>query len=171
MRIETKYKNQFTGEVTTFVTHRADTLNEKGYKFKTNNSQCRVFADSDLPEEFSVADTGRIYLMVKQHLEKDTNCLIKRSKHGNRHMAESDIWAALGLQERQAKALMFKMLDKGVLAKMDITSKNITVTQYYINPTYFIAGSRVSPSLYRMFSAWLDKDVPKWAQDQLRAMK
>lgn len=171
MRVETRFTNEYTGETTEKVAHRSEALNEQGYKFMIQNRQCRIFADIDLPPAFTPADVGRIYLLSKHYLEKDTNCLVKRTKRGKTHMAEHDIYKALGLQERQGRELVSKMIKKGVMARMKITSANTEVVQYYINPMYFISGARLSPSLYRLFATWLDPVLPVWAVLQLRTMK
>jgi hypothetical protein len=54
------------------------------------------------------------------------------------------------------------MTDEGILRKDD--------SIFYGNPLYFMASSRVSPELYRVWRDVLDPHIPEWAQKRYKEM-
>ena len=162
--------NEYTGQVTTSTTRFPEALDDEGYLFMIRNRQCRIFSEVQFPKALSYSDKGRIQNLSKC-IEKDTNCLVKRTKCGKTHMTEHDIYKSLDLGERQGITLLRKLTKLGLIAKVSIESKGIKTHKYYINPMYYIAGKRLSPALYRMFAEWLDPILPVWASIQLKQIK
>lgn len=166
MKVKKTVVSEFTGEVFESTKSYPDVFNDEGYLFWARRKQCRVFSEITLPEALSFADKGRLMNLVP-HIEKNTNCLVKRTKQGYEPMEFKDFEKAFDLGTRQAKALLIKLIETGVLAQVIISTKNDSSVKYYVNPIYYHAGKRITVELYRLFSKWLDPHLNPWVKELL----
>lgn len=161
-------QNEYTGEYSVQEFQFPDVLNDDGYLFMPRRNQCRMFGDFPLPKALNPAEKGRLLDLVA-HIEKHTNCLMKRSSKGKVAMSDLDIIKALGLKERQGKALLNKLMANGVLGFMSFDCGDAPTLQYYMNPLYMCATKRLSANQYRMFAKYIKPHIPQYVVEAFEA--
>lgn len=163
---ETKTYDLDTGEVlgdkkTTYTFWDDD----KGYRFRLTCNQSRVFTDVDYPRELSVSDLGRI-MFLQKYIQKDTNILVKRTASGYKALATREVIMIAGLKERQGKSFVKKLVDCGVLGRVDVNMENKKDYHYLFNPIYFHNSKYLNKYLYQAFKKWLDPYLSKWVKEK-----
>lgn len=162
---QTRLVDTRTGEVVKEgVTHFPAYFDEeKGYLLWPRKNFAKQFADIDFPKDMSMLDRGRMATLAKR-IWSNTNMLGYRS-HGQLRPYDVDgIGEAIELSPRYAREWVDKMVDLGVLARVDVTLCGNTETQYYVNPIYFCSSTRIPLNLYLIFRKSLDLHLPAWVK-------
>jgi hypothetical protein len=137
----------------------------KGYLFWARKSFAKSFIDVPYPKEMSKMDIANISILSK-HMWSNTNMLGYRGNGGAKPYDVVMIAKAIELKQRQTYSFIKKMIDLGLMAKVDIKTDNGLETQYYINPIYFFGGNRIPLSLYLIFRKQLDGVLPGWVRER-----
>ncbi|MCC5465556.1 hypothetical protein [Pelosinus baikalensis] len=138
---------------------------DKGYLFWARKSFAKSFIDVPYPKEMSKMDIANISILSK-HMWSNTNMLGYRGSGGAKPYDVVMIAKAIELKQRQTYSFLKKMIDLGLMAKVDIKTDNGIETQYYINPIYFFSGNRIPLSLYLIFRKQLDGVLPGWVRER-----
>lgn len=156
-----------TGQIMTDnVRHISSAFDDdKGYLFWARKSFAKSFIDVPYPKEMSKLDIANMSILAK-HMWSNTNMLGYRGNGGARPYDIPMIAKAIDLKQRQTYAFIKKMMDLGLMARVDIKTDSGIETQYYINPIYFFSGSRIPLSLYLIFRQQLDSVLPGWVRDR-----
>lgn len=77
----------------------------------------------------------------------------------------------LEVSHRSVYRFIKRMMDLGMMAKVEIEVENKIHTQYYLNPLYFNDGRHIPLSCYLIFQEQIDRYIPKWAQDKYAEMQ
>ena len=138
---------------------------DKGYLFWARKSFAKSFIDVDYPKAMSKMDIANISILSK-HMWSNTNMIGYRGSGGAKPYDVLMIGKAVDLKQRQTYSFIKKMMDLGLMARVDIKTDSGIETQYYINPIYFFSGSRIPLSLYLIFRQQLDSVLPGWVRDR-----
>lgn len=136
---------------------------EKGYLFRAKNYFVKTFTDIHLSEFVkNKTDFANLHLLA-ENIYKDTN-MIAIKKNGNVYPAGiADIAMLIGLCERRTKSFIERMMQKGIIAKSIVNTKERIEIQYYLNPIFFMSNKYLSPHLFVLFRDQLKPFLKDWA--------
>ncbi|MES0334747.1 MAG: hypothetical protein SFH39_00095 [Candidatus Magnetobacterium sp. LHC-1] len=136
---------------------------DKGYLFKANAYQKRMYNDITLSTVISDRlDYARVHLLAER-IYKDTNTIAVRVNTRKIRMADiEDIAKIIELSIKKSREFINRMKKLHVIAeRIDIVGSTAQ-TKYVLNPLYFNCKKYISPDLYFLFQRSLDKHLPKW---------
>lgn len=150
-------------EKTTFFPPKFDP--DKGYLFWTHSSGARVFSNVPYPNGMSKADIGNLAILGKNIWSK-TNLLGKKKRGDVHPYSVKEIGEILDLSEEQAERFLKRAFKFGVIKPIPVPFGDCVEIQYYMNPLYYFAGSRLSPNLYLLFRKELDAHLQPWVKEE-----
>jgi predicted transcriptional regulator len=100
--------------------------------------------------------------LLAESLYKDTNMIYYKRNKKYYPADIDDIATIIGLNQRNAKDFISRMMQLGIIAKVIVNSQESIQIQYYVNPLYFNTAKYLSPSLYMLFYKQLNKHLPDW---------
>lgn len=167
MRKIEKIVNEKTGEVLKnnikFVTASFD--DEKGYLFWARKSFAKSFVDVPFPKQLTHAEIGKLTILAKC-IWSNTNMLGYRGSGGVKPYTEEMIAKQIGLCGKRGRQFISKMMDLGIVRKVDVIGGENVDTHFYINPLYFFSSNRIPLNLYLLFRDQLDGVLPEWVKQR-----
>ena len=162
---EKRFIDEQTGEVTTQASNRVVYIDsERGYLFFLNKNKIVSFEGFDLPDDLSNIETGMMYRLAKK-THHATNLISYESHNRIKPATISTMCKYLDLSERRGKIFVNKMIKKRIIGRINVRIGDDTVTQYYINPIYFMNGKWLNANLYFLFQEDLDRVLPEYAKE------
>ena len=170
-RYEKRYIDESTGAVVNQKTRRVVYLDaDKGYLFFLNKNKVVSFEGFDLPDNLTNAEAGMMYRLAK-HTHKSSNLISYKSSNTVKPANIVQLSKYLSLSDRRTRIFINKMIRERIIGKVNIKIGNDLVTQYYINPVYFLNGKWLSSNLYFLFQKDLDAFLPSYARDFFQSQK
>jgi len=162
---ETRYIEEETGELRgKNVRYIASSFDEeKGYLFWARKGFAKSFLDIDFPPETTMKERGQMATLAKK-IWSNTNMLGYRGNGGIRPYNEKQIGEVIELKEYQAKKFVRKMIDLGIMAKVNVEAGEKKEVHFYVNPIYFFSSNRIPLNLYLIFRNQLDCYLPDWVK-------
>lgn len=144
---------------------------EEGYLFWNRKNAVKSFEGVEYPESMNDMEVGRLARLSKKIWAK-TNMLGYRGNGGVKAYDDEGISKVLGVQIRQGRAFIKKMMDLGIMAKVVIeTDGSKKEFQYYLNPIYFFSSNRIPLNLYLIFKDQLDTVIDDWVKESYNIKK
>jgi hypothetical protein len=143
---------------------------EKGYLFQNQTRFIKTFQDTPLPESTTKPDIASLFLLSKE-IYADTNMIGYRGYGGVRPMTISQMAKVIRDTDRHTVSFLGRMIGTRVMARVEVTVGDETVTQYYFNPIYFFSSTRLSRNLYLLFQKDIDYVIPEYAKQKFRLVK
>lgn len=134
---------------------------EKGYLFWHRKNFAKTYQDVPFPDSMSVMDIGRMTLLSKK-IWSNTNMLGYRGNGGVKPYTVEQLGMIIGCGPRQAHRFVARMIELGVMARVETKVEGSREVQFYINPVYFFSSNRVPLNLYLIFRKQLDAVLPWW---------
>lgn len=141
-----------------------------GYLFKPNSTCIKSFPGFSLPDDLSDTDTARMYRLSFATHSK-SNLIYRRSGNNIKPQSKQDIARYLGVSPRQGVEFVNRMLNRGILGKVDVTVAERTDTHFYVNPIYFFNGKWLSHNLYFIFKNELDSVLQPWVVEEFNKVE
>ena len=139
-------------------------FNDDGYIFRSNATSVRFSVNLPLDDIVdNINDELAVYRLAKKMYKKDTNMICYHKNHKVYPADVKQISEYIGRVEWRTKEFLKSMVEKGVIAKASIEVEAEKFTCYYINPMYFLNGTRIPHNLYILFRTQLDKRLPGYA--------
>lgn len=139
-------------------TYKAPFEDDEGYLFWNKKNFTKSFNDVEYPSELTDSELGKLTRLTKK-VYSDTNMIAYRGNGGRiKPYTDEKISELLGLQLRQGKRFLNKMVKLGIICKYN----NRGITEYYFNPLYYFSNKRISLDLYLKCKEQLDKVLDDW---------
>lgn len=132
----------------------------RGYNFRYKSLSIKSYLDIPLPDVFTDSELGKIF-RLSRCIYADSNMLGRRTKSGIRPYTHADIIKVFGVQERQGRALLKKLIDNKVIRRMEFVNQGKRECQFYFNPLYFFSGKYLNLNLFILFQDLLADNLPE----------
>lgn len=123
----------------------------KGYVLDNNVKTVRIRTGRLPLAEMNGEDRSKLLILMQQ-IAADNRLV--RLDRPNKGMEPKHIAELLGLSLSRTYVYLRKMVALGILKQHD--------DEYYANPLYLMASTRLSPDLYRIFETELKPVLPDW---------
>lgn len=157
MKKRTEYTNEKTGEVYYSDNSYCDNIfTEEGYLFWCQKSQSRQFRDVPLPN-ISYEAKGIFADMCRHYLKNGDNLLEVKDGRAWRPFTLKDLSVMLGKSDKQTKRWMNLFLSNRMVCTISLKIGEETREWFVVNPLYYIAGKRLTYTMYKLFKKELDE--------------
>ena len=143
---------------------------EKGYLFWNKSSFVKTFQDVELPSNITKADIACLFLLSKK-IYSTTNMVGYRGNGSVRPMSIDQMAKVIRDTGRHTIVFLNRMVKNRIMARVEVTVGDETVTQYYFNPIYFFSSNRLSRNLYLLFQKDIDHFIPEYIKQKFRLIK
>lgn len=163
-----EYFNEKTGEVSYSGKEYQDNLfTEEGYLFWCQKRQSRQFSDIPLPN-ISYEGKGIFSDLCKFFLRNGDNLLETKQNKAWRPFTLKDFSEMIGRGDKQTKRWMNLFLNEKMIATLTLKIGEELREWYVVNPLYYIAGKRMSYTVYKLFKKELDEHLSEFAKREFK---
>lgn len=141
--------------------------NKEGYAFWSGKNFVKCFSDVEYPKELTDSEIGKLARLSKK-IYSNTNMLGYRGNGSNpKPYTDKNISEILGLQLRQGRKFLNKMIKLGIMTKF-ISKESI---EYYFSPVYFFSANRINIDMYSKCQEPLDKVLNDWVKERYQLLQ
>lgn len=135
---------------------------ENGYLMYAHGQTISRRTNLKFPESMTKIDMANMDLL-SAHLLPNLNVIGYRTKKGNEPMTAKQIGKVIGIEERQTRRFIKKMIEVRMMAKDG--------EQYVVNPLYFLNGKVITDYMYWLFEDHLNEYMTEWVRKTYRERK
>ena len=141
--------------------------NTEGYAFWSGKNFVKCFSDVEYPKELTDSEIGKLARLSKKIYGKTNMLGYRGNNNKSKPYTDENISVILGLQLRQGRKFLNKMIKLGIMTKF-ISKESI---EYYFSPVYFFSANRIDMDMYSKCKETLDDVLLDWVKERYRLLQ